>query len=152
MKKFICVFLFCIFPTMSYSRELLEFKEDYISEFTKNYEETEIADMAWKKGSLGKAWSIYSSISETAHHPLFQSGIFLKKALLAHEMGLEEEAKENIFAFIRPFIIEAGLEIDEDDLEIIIESTKNSIMKNAEKFKELFFTIYESVPEEFEGA
>ncbi|MGL4348122.1 MAG: hypothetical protein ACRCSV_01500 [Chlamydiales bacterium] len=150
MKKFICAFLFCILPTLSYSGELLQFKEDYFSEFTNNYREIEIADMAWKEGSLEKAWSIYSCISDVAEHPLFQSGIFLKKALLAHEMGLDEEAKENTLAFMQPFITESGLEISEDDLDKIIESAKNSIMKNAEKFKELFFTIYESTEEEEE--
>lgn len=148
MKKFICLFLFCILPNMSYSNELLEFGENYVSEFTKNYKEIEIADKAWKEGSLETAWSIYSTISEVAQHPLFQSGIFLKKALLAHEMGLEEEAKENTFAFMKPFIMESEIEIDEDDLDIIVESARNSIMKNTEKFKELFFAIYDSVAEE----
>lgn len=148
MKKFIYMFLFCILPIMSYSNALLDLREDYVSEFTKNYEEIEMADRAWKEGSLETAWSIYSNISESAQHPLFQSGIFLKKALLAHELGFEQEAKENTFAFMEPFIIESGIEIDEDDLDIIIESAKNSIMKNAEKFKELFFAIYESVEEE----
>lgn len=148
MKKFISMFLFCILPIMSYSNALLDLGEDYVSEFTKNYEEIEIADMAWKEGSLETAWSIYSTISESAQHPLFQSGIFLKKALLAYELGLEKEAKENTFAFMEPFIIESGIDIDEDDLDIIVESAKNSIMKNAEKFKELFFAIYESVEEE----
>lgn len=147
MKKFICAFFLSMLPITSYSGELLDFKENYVSEFTNHYEEIELADMAWKNGDLEKAWLIYSSISENAEHPLFQSGIFLKKALLAHEMGFEKETIENTYEFIKPFIVECGLEISESDLNGIIESAKNSIMKNAEKFKELFFALNECLKE-----
>lgn len=148
MKKFMCAFILSMLPILSYSGELLGFKENYVSEFTNHYEEIELADTAWKNGDLEKAWTIYSSISENSEHPLFQSGIFLKKALLAHEMGLEKETIENTYEFIKPFIIESGLEIGESDLNGIIESAKNSIMKNSEKFKELFFALNESSLEE----
>lgn len=148
MKKFMCAFILSMLPILSYRGELLGFKENYVSEFTNHYEEIELADTAWKNGDLEKAWTIYSSISENSEHPLFQSGIFLKKALLAHEMGLEKETIENTYEFIKPFIIESGLEIGESDLNGIIESAKNSIMKNSEKFKELFFALNESSLEE----
>lgn len=148
MKKFICAFFLSMLPILSYSGELLGFKENYVLEFTNHYEEIELADTAWKNGDLEKAWNIYSSISENSEHPLFQSGIFLKKALIAHEMGLEKETIENTYEFIKPFIIESGLEIGESDLNGIIESAKNSIMKNSEKFKELFFAFNESSLEE----
>ena len=148
MKKCICIFLFCMLPILSYGGELLNFKEIYASEFTQHYEEIETADLAWKEGDLEKAWLIYSSISESVEHPLFQSGLFLKKALIAHELGLEKETEENTLSFIKPFLTEAGLEINESDYRMIIESTKNSIIKNAEKFKELLFAIYESLEEE----
>lgn len=148
MKKFMCAFILSVLPILSYSGELLGFKENYVSEFTNHYEEIELADTSWKNGDLEKAWTIYSSISENSEHPLFQSGIFLKKALLAHEMGLEKETIENTYGFIKPFIIESGLEIGESDLNGIIESAKNSIMKNSEKFKELFFALNESSLEE----
>lgn len=143
MKKFICVFLFCLVPFTSYSGELLQSRENYLSEFAENRNEIELADIAWKKGSLEIAWSIYSSISEIAKHPLFQSGICLKKVLLAHEMGMEEVAKENAFAFIKPFITESEMEIDMGDLELITESAMNAILRDAKKFKELFFSFYE---------
>lgn len=148
MKKFICACLLSMFPILSYSGELLEFRENYVAEFTNHYEQLETADLAWKSGDLEKAWSLYSSISENAEHPLFQSGIFLKKALLAHDMGLEKETLENTYEFIKPFLQEAGLEISQSDLNEIIESAKNSIMKNAEKFKELFFALNEGALED----
>lgn len=143
MKKFIGIFLFCLLPFTSYGGELLECRENYLSEFAENCNEIELADIAWKKGSLDIAWSIYSSISEIAKHPLFQSGICLKKTLLAHEMGMDEEAKESALAFIKPFITESEIEIDIEDLELITESAMNAILKDAKKFKELFFSFYE---------
>ena len=143
MKKFICVFLFCLLPLISYSGELLQCKENYLSDFTENCKEIEFADLAWKKGSLDIAWSIYSSISEIAKHPLFQSGISLKKVLLAHEMGMDEEAKQNTFAYIKPFITESDMEIDREDLELITESAMNAILKDAKNFKDLFFSFYQ---------
>lgn len=143
MKKFICICLFCLLPLPSYSGELLQCGENYLYEFAENCKEIELADMAWKTGSLDIAWSIYSSISEIAKHPLFQSGIHLKKVLLAHEMGMEEEVKENALAFIKPFITESEMELDIEDLEAIAESTVNAILKDAKNFKELFFSFYE---------
>lgn len=143
MKKFICVFLFCLLPFTSYSGELLQRRENYLSELLENCNEIQLADIAWKKGSLDIAWSIYSSISEIAKHPLFHSGICLKKVLLAHEMGMDEEAKENALAFLKLFITESQLEIDMEDLESITESAMNAIVRDAKKFKELFFSFYE---------
>lgn len=143
MKKFISVFLFCLLPFTSYSGELLQHRENYLSEFAENCNEIELADIAWKKGSLEIAWSIYSSVSEIAKHPLFQSGICLRKVLLAHEMGMNEEAKENTLAFIKPFITESEMELDMEDLELITESAMNAILRDAKKFKELFFSFYE---------
>lgn len=149
MKKFIYVFLFFLFPLTSHSRELLEHSENYLSEFIENCKEIELADIAWKNGSLNVAWSIYSSLSEIAQHPLFQSGICLKKLLLAHEMGMDEAAIENAVTFIKPFLRESEMEIDAEELELIAKSAMNSILKDATKFKELFFSCYEDDEQEY---
>lgn len=135
-------------PILGHSSELFTCKENYISEFTKHCENIQIADIAWKAGDLNEAWRLYCFLSENVQHPLFQSGIFLKKALLAHELGYEEEIEENTRIFIKSFIIESGLKINEDDLEITIKSAKNILVKNAEKFKQLFFAMYDSLAEE----
>lgn len=107
MKQFLALYMLCFVPILGYNEELIVPTNDG-KEMTLNMNEVillgeniEACDLAWKHGLLQQAWDYCCILEEQVTKPLLLSGIFLRKALIAHELRWRQKSDQYFLSFMK---------------------------------------------------
>lgn len=106
-------------------------------------ENLEVADAVWKDGKLEEAWDIFTKLELELTNPTLLANVFLRKGILAQELGRNEQAGKHYLSFIYSIYRKELEGLSKEERESLEKELIRIGMSQAEYLKTRIFSLHE---------
>lgn len=106
-------------------------------------ENLEVADAVWKDGKLQEAWDIFTKLELELTNPTLLGNVFLRKGILAQELGRNEQAGKHYLSFMYSIYRKELEGLSKEERESLEKELIRIGMSQAEYLKTRIFSLHE---------
>lgn len=106
-------------------------------------ENLEVADAVWKDGKLEEAWDIFTKLELELTNPTLLGNVFLRKGILAQELGRNEQAGKHYLSFMYSIYRKELEGLSKEERESLEKELIRIGMSQAEYLKTRIFSLHE---------
>lgn len=106
-------------------------------------ENLEVADAVWKDGKLEEAWDIFTKLELELTNPTLLGNVFLRKGILAQELGRNEQAGKHYLSFMYSIYRKELEGLSKEERESLEKELVRIGMSQAEYLKTRIFSLQE---------
>lgn len=106
-------------------------------------ENLEIGDIVWKDGRLEEAWDIFTKLELELTNPTLLGNVFLRKGILAQELGRNEQAGKHYLSFMYSIYRKELEGLSKEERESLERELTRIGMSQAEYLKTRIFSLHE---------
>lgn len=106
-------------------------------------ENLEVADAVWKDGKLEEAWDIFTKLELELTNPTLLANVFLRKGILAQELGRNEQAGKHYLSFMYSIYRKELEGLSKEERESLEKELVGIGMSQAEYLKTRIFSLHE---------
>lgn len=106
-------------------------------------ENLEVADAVWKDGKLEEAWDIFTKLELELTNPTLLANVFLRKGILAQELGRNEQAGKHYLSFMYSIYRKELEGLSKEERESLEKELIRIGMSQAEYLKTRIFSLHE---------